>query len=444
MKSGRVYETLREMHETGVLGRFIPEFGALRSLVVHEPYHLYTVDEHTLLAIRNLERLRTTTVKSHEGLKKIIHNIRDLDVLFLSILFHDIGKAAGRRHEEEGYKRLKSVMERFNLDPQKRNRIEFLVRNHILMSRLAMTREMTDPEVIARFAESVGDPENLKALLLITYADMSAVNPHFWTVWKASLLSELYEGTEQYLSGFREAKRGYPRSISGAARGELKAVSAFIDEMPERYLLSTPEAGLKDDFMLLTQARETGFALRIDCRSDGIADIVVCTGDSPGLFSRIVGYLSMKRLNIVNGRIFTGKTGSVIDKISVSNWKDVWWEGCEQELSSGLRDVVLNRTPVQPVQQKGAGHDLFDIFIEIDNESLDSMSIVEVFSQDRIGLLYDISRVLHDIGVNIISARINTEAGLAQDVFTVQENGGKASAVTVHELLKGLWKTLRD
>ena len=445
MRGNRVYETLREMHETAVLGRFIPEFGALRSLVVHEPYHLYTVDEHSLLAIRNLERLRTTTVKGLEELKEIMQSIEQSDVLFLSILLHDIGKAAGRHHEEEGYKRLKSVMERFRLEPRKRNRIEFLVRNHILMSRIAMTREVEDPEVIARFAEAVEDSENLKTIYLITYADMSAVNPHFWTAWKASLLRELYERTERYLSGYREARKGYPGSIfPTASQEEKKQIAMFLADMPDRYLLSTPEAGLKDDVSLFTKAKETGFSLRIDCRADDVTDIVVCTTDSAGLFSRIVGYLSLKRLNIVHGRIFTGKTGIVIDKISVSNWKDIWWEGCEQELAAGLRDVVLNKKAVQPSRQKGPVHDLFDVFIEIDNESLDALTLIEVFSQDRIGLLYDISRVLYELGVSIISARINTESGLAQDVFSVQEDGNKASAATVHELLKGLWKTLED
>jgi [protein-PII] uridylyltransferase len=196
--------------------------------------------------------------------------------------------------------------------------------------------------------------------------------------------------------------------------------------------------------MLFARGREKGFSMRIDCKADGVADIAVCTTDSPGLFSRIVGYLSMKRLNIVHGRIFTGKTGIVIDKISVSNWNDFWWEGCEQDLARGLEDAVLGRKCFEPVRRTSAGHDLYGVFIDIDNESMVSLSVIEIFSQDRIGLLYDISRVFYESGVNIISARINTEAGLAQDVFLVQENGGKASAVTVHELMTGLWKTLKD
>ena len=444
LKGDRVYDTLREMHETGVLGRLIPEFGALKSLVVHEPYHLYTVDEHSLMAIRNLERLRTTTVGSLVQLKEILQDMEHADVLYLSLLFHDIGKAIGRHHEEEGYKRLKSLMERFRFEPRKRNRIEVLVRNHILMSRLAMTREVSDPDVIAAFAEIVGDSENLKAIYLITYADMSAVNPHFWSAWKASLLRELYDNTERYLAGHRQTWKKEPGSIIASfPRRDQPAFAAFIEEMTDRYLIATPEAGLKEDFRLFTRSAETGFSMRIDKRNDSLADIVICATDAPGLFSRIVGYLSMKRLNIVHGRIFTGKSGIVIDKISVSNWNDFWWDGCEKDLADGLEAAVLGRKSSEPVQQRSAAHDLFGVFIDIDNESMASLSIIEIFTQDRIGLLYDISQVLYGGGVNIISARINTEAGLAQDVFLVQENGNKLSAYTVLELLKGLWKTLK-
>jgi [protein-PII] uridylyltransferase len=445
MKGNRVYDTIREMHETGVLGRFIPEFGALRSLVVHEPYHLYTVDEHSLMAIRNLERLRTTTVMGLIHLKGILQGMERTDVLFLSILFHDIGKAIGRHHEEEGYKRLKSLMERYRFEPRKRNRIEVLVRNHILMSRLARTREVSDPDVIAAFAETVGDSENLKAIYLITYADMSAVNPHFWTAWKASLLRELYDNTERYLAGYRQTLTKQPGSIIASfPRREQPALAAFIEEMTDRYLIATPEAGLKEDFKLYARAKENGFSMRIDIKNDSVADIILCTTDAPGLFSRIVGYLSMKRLNIVHGRIFTGKTGIVIDKISVSNWNDFWWEGCEEDLAEGLEDAVLGMKNIEPVRQKNSAHDLYGVFIDIDNESMASLSIIEIFSQDRIGLLYDIAQVLYAGGVNIISARINTEVGLAQDVFLVQENGGKVSAFTLHELMKGLWKTLKN
>lgn len=446
MKGRRVYETLRQMHEAGVLGRFIPEFGALRSLVVHEAYHMYTVDEHTLLAIRNLERLRTTTVRSLEPLKEIILGMEQLEVLFLSILFHDIGKAVGKHHEEEGYKRLKAIMERLNMPSDKRLRIEFLVRNHVLMSRIAMTREVDDPEVIAGFADAVEDRENLKAIYLITYADMSAVNPQFWNAWKSSLLGELYERTLQHLSGSAGVTKKYTVGVLFSGKAEMqKELSLFLDAMPDRYLLSMTDARLKEDFLLHQKASVQGTAVRIDVMPDGIAEIVICASDAPGLFWRIVGFLSMKRLNIVHGRIYTGKNGIVIDKIAVSNWKDVLWEGLEHDIVVGLEDALIMRRDIPlPCPSPQEAHGLFDAFVEIDNESSDYYSLVEIFSQDRIGLLYDIARIFYQKGVDVVSARINTETGLAQDIFTIRCGDNKLDYATALEILRDLWNVLKN
>lgn len=446
MRGNRVSETLRQMHETGVLGRFIPEFGALRSLVVHEAYHMYTVDEHTLLAIRNLERLRTTTIKSLEPLKEIILGLKQLEVLYLSILFHDIGKAVGRHHEEEGYRRLKSIMGRLNMPPEKRLRIEFLVRNHVLMSRIAMTREIDDPEVIAGFADAVQDTENLRAIYLITYADMSAVNPQFWNAWKSSLLLQLYERTLQHLSGCGGVARSHDPAALFPGNGALQqGFSMFLEAMPERYLLSMTGARLKEDFLLYQKAVARGTAVRIDVIPDGIAEIVICASDALGLFWRIVGFLSMKKLNIVHGRIYTGNNGIVIDTIAVSNWKEVWWEGLGHDIAVGLEDVLMMRRDILlPNPGPREAHGLFDAFIEIDNESSDLYTLVEIYSQDRIGLLYDITRIFYEKGVGVVSARINTEAGHAQDIFSLCAGDKKLDYEKALEILRDLWPILKN
>jgi [protein-PII] uridylyltransferase len=444
LRDTRVYETLREMHETGVLGRFIPEFGALRHLVVHEPYHMFTVDEHTLHAIRNLEELRDSRFGHLEPLHRIFIEVKDIDTLFLAILFHDIGKAAGRHHEEEGYKRLKNIMERFNLDVKKRTKIEFLVKNHILMSKIALRSEASDNEVVARFADAVGDPENLKAIYLVTYADMSAVNPGFWTSWKSYLLMELYAHTMDYLVGIRADRAEYIRSIQSYSPGiAMQGLIDFLEEMPERYLLSTTRGKIVEDYKLMQRVKESGFAMRIDGSSEGFAELSISAEDCPGLFARIVGFLSSRGLNIVNGRIFTGRKGIVIDKISISNWKDLWWDGLEGDIKEGLRGIIVDGKPVNIVRRQKKAEGPFDIFIELDNEASDEFSVIEIFSQDRLGLLYDISHVLYKQGINIVSARINTEAGLAQDVFYTQAKKDKIDYVKAQEVLAKLWDILK-
>jgi [protein-PII] uridylyltransferase len=214
--------------------------------------------------------------------------------------------------------------------------------------------------------------------------------------------------------------------------------------MPDRYLLSTTDARLKEDFLLHQKASLQGAAVRIDVRPDDIAEIVICASDAPGLFARIVGFLSMKKLNIVHGRIYTGKNGIVIDKIAVSNWKDVWWDGLEPDIVKGLEDVVMTGKDIQLACLTRGAHGLFDAFAEIDNESSDLYTLVEIFSQDRIGLLYDISMIFFQKGVGVVSARINTEAGLAQDIFSVRSGNGKLDYETALEILRDLWHIVKN
>jgi [protein-PII] uridylyltransferase len=166
------------------------------------------VDEHTLTAIRNIEKLKTTKQKRLHYLADILKNVKQ-EILFLSILLHDIGKVAYsselyvKRHEAIGYRMLKDIMEKFPIEQSSRQKVEFLVRNHIVLSRLALTRDVDAPETIIQLAELVETEENLNALYLITYADMTAVNPHFWTEWKAYLFHEIYSKTRDYLRGIK-------------------------------------------------------------------------------------------------------------------------------------------------------------------------------------------------------------------------------------------------
>jgi [protein-PII] uridylyltransferase len=197
------------------------------------------------------------------------------------------------------------------------------------------------------------------------------------------------------------------------------------------------------DYELRKKAAWEFFSMRIDSSPDGVSEIVICTKDSPGLFSRIVGFLSSKSLNIFGGSIFTGENGVVIDRISISNWKDIWWEGLELEIEDGLRGIIVDEKPVQLVQRKGETHSLFDLFIELDNETSPVFSIIEIFTQDRLGLLYDISTVMYEKGINIVSARINTESGLAQDIFYVQADNKKIADNVIQELLSELWTLLK-
>lgn len=466
IQSGRIALTLRAMHDSGVLGRFIPEFGGLSFLVVYEPYHRYTVDEHTLRAIQRLEELEGTKYRSLGHLSGIYRRFADREALFLSLLFHDIGKGRieldyrygtrGGHHEEVGYLEVKSIIERFNLPVALRNRVEFLVQRHLLMSGVSLKDEAEDPEVIARFADEVGDQENLDALYLLTYADMAAVNQGFWTEWKARLLRDLYEATAGYLGGYgHEPGKGIDEFLSRAAlpEKEREGVRSFLSFMPRRYAIATTPERVVEDYRLHATAAREGLAFAVREDPGGTAEITVGTGDRPGLFAAVIGVMSSLGMNIFRARAYTGSGGIVIDRIQIANWSEIEWDGLIPVLGEQLSQAICAIVPAEAYEVRirrlrettaavAATPIRFEPFVELDNETAADHSILEFFAKDRFGLLYDTVSLLHRMDIDIISARINTESGIANDTFSLQLNGAKVAGAAVQELLLSLWERL--
>ena len=470
MRGERVYDTLREMHRCGVLGRFIPEFGALSFLVVYEPFHRYTVDEHSLYAVGKIEELRNTKYRNREHLASVFKRVRRPEALFLALLLHDIGKrgiaqsyrygSGPGHHDEVGYRELKNIGERFNLSPELRAEIEFLVKNHLLMSAAAFAAESENPEVIARFADEVGNRETLDALYLVTYADMAAVSSEFWSEWKAYLLREFYETAARYLEGFTGDFAAAQEMLLDRAflsRDEKAGTREFLSLMPERYVISTTPERLSGDYRIYREVKEKGFGLAVREEEGGTAEVCVGAWDRPGLLSRIVGVLSSMRMNIYRARAYTARDGVIVDKIQVSNWKELEWEGlvaaleerlfsavCSAPSQGGYEDLIRtigdSQGYVLPAPEMFGR---FEPFVELDNETSAESSIIELFARDRLGLLYDVSSLIHGMDIDIISARINTESGIAHDIFSVQHGGRKVEGAKVQELLGLLWERTR-
>ncbi|TAN44199.1 MAG: HD domain-containing protein [Nitrospirae bacterium] len=422
LKSKRVYETLREMHNTYLLDRYIPEFGRLRNLVISEPYHTHTVDEHTLLAVKNLEEL---SLPFSEGAAffKSFFPLREQKLLYLSILLHDIGKGEAKHnhdsHEEAGYVMLKHILERMALAAHERKKVEFLVKHHILMARLAFSRDVDEPETVAQLSEAVENIDNLDSLYLMTYADMSAVNPQFFNKWKASLLNELYLKTKRFLSGEER------RSIAAANKG----LKDFVSLMPLKYLNSHDDKTITKDYALFGKLMKDGTSIEIEERNDGATCITVAAIDRQGLFLSIIAALTYQGLNIISAKIFTGKEGIVIDKITVSNWKTLWWSGMEEQVKNNILSFTGNKCEIGRLNikkpERRAITYRYKEFIEIDNETSDESTILEFFVPDRIGLLCDVSKVLCDCDVDIMSSIINTDGDIARDVFYLQSGTRK-------------------
>lgn len=447
LNGSRVYDTLSEMHDTGVLDRFIPEFGRLRHLVIQEPHHRYTVDEHTLIAIKNLEMLKNTKQKKLQYLANIMKRYVKQEVLFLSVLLHDIGKGLNTsalytiKHEDVGYRMIKDIMERFNIENDDRQRIEFLVKNHIVLSKLALTRDSDTPETVIQLAEIVENEENLNALYLMTYADMTAVNPHFWTEWKAYLFHDMYTKTKDHLRGFR----GWYLDIT-----DIK-IKEFAKDMPDRYLVSNTMDTIHADYKMAAEREHKRPIISVAERHDGTAEFTIIADDMPGLFLRIVGAMGYMGLNILRARLYTSKRGLVIDRILVSNWRDIWWQGMEDQIKAELKRVIGQ--PTESTEHRAEGKitsmpyargtlsslKRFGSFVEIDNETAGEYTILEMVCPDRLGLLYDISAQFYIDGIDILSAVINTEDRIAQDVFYLQYRGGKFNTEIAVKVLNAAW-----
>ena len=438
-----VAETLEAMHLAGVLGAIVPEFGKLYARVLHDLYHIYTVDRHSLIAVRELEKLRSGEFKqANPLLTEVARELDSIRFVFLALLLHDIGKGHGHDHHERGATLTAAVCRRLALDDEETDLIVFLVRNHLLMSQVAQKGDIDDDSTVAGFVRTVGSIDRLKALLLLTFADMRAVAPNVYNNWRDMLLSELYMRSLKILEqGDREAvdpvrrlalvKSAVAAQIAGAGAPEPE-LEKFLALMPDRYFLITPENDIAIHFDLmralddrLTVCRHRHF------RDREFTEFVVVTRDQPGLFSKIAGVLTANNLNILSARITTRIDGIVMDVFRVSHGtggialEDERWQRVERDLERVVGgEVDVERLVADAHVAQSSGRKFVRRLateVTVDNRSSEQFTVLDVFTQDRVGLLFAITYTLFKLGLIIHLARISTNADQALDVFYVSD-----------------------
>jgi [protein-PII] uridylyltransferase len=448
--SGRqhVAETLEAMHRAGVLGAVIPEFGNLYARVLHDLYHIYTVDRHSLAAVRELERLRNGEFKdSNPLLTEVAREYDALPMVFLSLLLHDIGKGHGHDHHERGAQLAEAVCVRLALDSEETDLVVFLVRNHLMMSQVAQKGDIDDVRTVDEFAHHVGSIGRLKALYLLTFADMRAVAPNVYNNWRDMLLSDLYMKALKILEqGDREAVDPERRLalVKTAVRGQLSKTNApageiedFLALMPERYFLTVPEGDIDTHFELMRAVGEQPLVCRHRHFPElEFSEFIVVTRDQPGLFSKIAGALTANNLNILSARITTRADAIALDVFRVSlprgggalAMEEDRWLRVERDLERVLRGEQDIAALVAQAQRTRFGARKFvrrvPTEVTIDNRSSEQFTVLDVFTQDRVGLLFAITHTLFQQGLVIHLARISTNADQALDVFYVGDRGG--------------------
>ena len=436
---GRVAQTFREMHEIGLLGRYLPEFGALTCLVQYDVYHKFSVDQHSLLAVEHLEALAPGQSAESEGAAQVLSEVEKPELLVLGMLLHDVGKARGHGHVAKGIPLVRELVARIELPPEEGALVEFLVAHHLTMSHIAQRRDIDDPKTIADFAATAGDPQRLKMLYLLTWADMRAVGPGVLTPWQATILHELYRRSLARLTGGRSER---PSRTQLAERLRLavgeevsaQAVKAHLAMMSERYLATTGVQRMAEHLSMLQQLNNTSVATELFHHPDlGSSDLVVVTRDLPGLFSLIAGTLASQGVNIISAQIHTRGDGIAIDTFQVNDpggdavTSPAYWG----RTLDALRRVLTSDAQVATLLEKrrasgrAAAGAAGSVKITLDNQLSDDYTVLEVKCPDRLGLLYLVTKTLAALGLDIATARIATEIDQAVDTFYVHDGQGR-------------------
>ncbi len=444
-----VGNTLSAMNELGVLGAFMPEFKDVTGFMQHGVYHCYTTDEHTIMTIKNLEKLRNLNT----SLSKIYNSIKDKDVLYLAMLFHDIAKSINiAGHEIIGAEMGASIMQRLGYEDDEIDKVAFLVRNHLLMEQVAFRRNLNDAETLDKFESNFNTFEELEMLYLVTYADLSAVNSVVWTSWKSDLLTELFSKVkamlEQKISG-----EEYLVSKTYVVPKDISKLSPELTESNvQEHIESINDIGYTHHFTEEEIARhiveiEKGSNVSVLFNNVGnFTNITIITKDFPALLSKLCGVMLINDLNIHDAKIFTRKDGIVIDTFNVSDFStnEKISEDKYSIIESNLNSVVSGflkldqeieklKTKWWRIEKKffrRSGK------IQIDFEKHDKYTILDVFSPDRLGFLFQVTNKMNELGLMIYFAKISTRGDDIVDSFYVLDREGKKISFNDYDFVK--------
>ena len=439
-----LYARLSEMHDRGLLGRIFPEFQGIFSRVVRDFYHKYTVDEHTLLTIRNLERLTEPPTPSRRRFAGLLADLAAPELLVLSLLFHDVGKWRDEDHAVESVRLARQMFDRLALPAESRAIVEFLIGHHLRMSMVAFRRDTEDPEIVKQFADLVGIEERLKMLCLLTLVDVEAVSLETLTPWREELLWRLYVDTYNHLTlGYGDERIQHDQSgvtdLLAGRPSELSEVEIrrFLEGLPRRYLQLFGRDAIYRHVQLSRDITPDHVHAALEPRGT-MWELTVVTLDKPFLFSNICGVLSSFGMDILRGHAMTNPNGLVLDIFQFTDedrYLELNADGRERFLEV-LEAAVSGRVDVTARLHAREHSVLYDgtvrrfaPVIHADHHSSRRYTILDIIASNATGLLHRISRVISRHGCNVDLVLIATEGAKAIDVFHITADGAKLLAV---------------
>lgn len=446
---GHVYEAFSEMHRLGVLTAVVPEFARLQCLISHDPFHVYTVDHHSLMGMRELDRLRAGDFADMvPHLTQVAKEVPQAELVFLAMLLHDIGKGEGHDHDERGAEMAGRIATRLGLNEDDRAALLFLVRHHILMSHLAQRRDISDDELVIDFCKTVGSLENLQRLYLLTFADMRAVGPDIWNNWRGALVTELYKRAREYFTtdSHRDddraarAERIRTRALAAVPAERRERARRTVATLSDAYFLNTPEDVIAGDLELRARldgdaAGDPPLVLHVAHHPDrDFSELSICCYDRVGLFAMCSGVLAASGMSILSARITTTTDGVALDAFRISHQNfdqdedDARWE----TLDRLMRRVLSGEDNIEQIMARRRGSPRYGraakaspAMVQIHNEDSAHHTIIEVYANDRVGLLFTITSTLTALGLQIHVAKITTLVDQVLDVFYVTDGEGK-------------------
>ncbi len=442
---GHLYPILEAMHETGFLRRFIPEFDRIHLHVQYDRYHIYPVDIHSLYAVRQLEDLgRPGGEDSWPLLRQLMKEVKDPGLLKLAALIHDLGKSEGSSHALRGEKIAESIGERLRLPPERVEVLRFLVGEHLVYDETASRRDLSDENLIFRFAQAMQTPERLKMLYLLSFADIRAVGPSAWSPWKDTLMRELFlkalhllERGEGLDHAHQDRMIRIQREVMELLEGQISAprVSEVLLNISARHYAVYEARAIGQQILMAERIAEERVVVEGEEKpEEGCDELTVVAGDEPGLFSKISGVITANHLNILSAQISTWENGVAVDLFRVqslideSPFQPSRWLKIQEDLRRVLEgkvsvDELVAKMPVPLFHRYPAPR--LPASVTVDNEASDFYTVVELYFHDFPGLLYHVTRKIFELGFNIWMARISTKVDQVVDVFYIQDLSGE-------------------